>query len=226
MEKPLPRAPDPQLRLTSLSSAEESFPYFKATPEFMSALFRAELLLQVSGLRVRLPGLGLHGLDPSGRSPGLDSHFHPGRAVQSWRKDANAPPRGSGAERSRRGAHGRGMAAGGRAGGALAAAAAAEPARGPARPPPGPGQCHPRPPPHHPCGVSPTPMTRLAGTSRQDTAPWRGLRPAPDHTPGRRRGARKIRSAGAGQGEDAHESPSKRSCAPRREVSRWSRLEL
>ncbi|XP_045427800.1 uncharacterized protein LOC123651236 [Pipistrellus kuhlii] len=129
--------------------------------------------------------------------------------------------RRGGAERSRLGAHGRGMAAGGRAGGALAAAAAAEPARGPARPPPGPGQCHPRPPPHHPCGVSPTPMTRLAGTSRQDTAPWsRGFVQLPI-TPlgrrgGRRGGARKIRSAGAGRGEDAHESPSKRSCAPRR----------
>lgn len=58
------RSSRPLLFLTSLSSAEESFPYFMATPEFMTALFRAELLLlRVSELltwayRARDPPLG------------------------------------------------------------------------------------------------------------------------------------------------------------------------
>lgn len=47
--------------LTSLSSAEESFPYFTATPEFMPALFRAVFLPRPRSVRagLRLDSLGL-----------------------------------------------------------------------------------------------------------------------------------------------------------------------
>lgn len=78
--------------LTSLSSAEESFPYFTATPEFMPALFRAVFLPRPRSVE---PGLGwiAWACSPPAHFS-LDSHFHPGqqRGQKGCRSSARKVP--------------------------------------------------------------------------------------------------------------------------------------